>query len=111
MTNIAILVASGMLLVAYAVEHFGRRFRVPGVVLLIVTGLVARQVMDAMGMEHRWVEPIVPLLGTLGLILIVLEGALDLAVTRERRGLIVTAAASSLLGFLASLAAFGLMFH
>lgn len=111
MTNTAILVASGMLLLAYAVEHFGRHFRLPSVVLLIVTGLVARQVLQAADLHyHTMVEPMVPILGTLGLILIVLEGALDLSVTRERRGLIITAAAASLLGFLASLGAFVLMF-
>jgi hypothetical protein len=48
--------------------------------------------------------------GTIGLILIVLEGALDLTVSRERRALILDAAASSLSGFLVSLAAFALMF-
>jgi NhaP-type Na+/H+ or K+/H+ antiporter len=111
-TNTAILAASAILLLAYAIEHFGRHFRVPSVVLLIVVGLVARQVLEALGLHfHQWAAPVVPLLGTLGLILIVLEGALDLKVTRERRSLIVTAAASSLLGFLASLGAFALIFY
>jgi hypothetical protein len=109
-TNTAILAASGLLLLAYGIEHFGRHFRVPAVVLLIVTGLIARQALDAFGVRFHWVEPIVPVIGTLGLILIVLEGALDLTVSRERRALIVTAAASSLAGFLASLCAFALLF-
>jgi len=111
MTNTAILAASGLLILAYLLEHFGERFRLPVVVLLIVTGLIARQILDALDFNFlRWVEPIVPVIGTLGLILIVLEGALDLTVSRERRGLIITAAAASLLGFLATLAAFALLF-
>ena len=110
MTNTAILAASGLLLLAYGIEHFARHFRVPGVVLLIIAGLVARQVLDAFGWRFHWIEPIVPVIGTIGLILIVLEGALDLTVSRQRRALIVTAAASSLAGFLASLAAFALIF-
>jgi cell volume regulation protein A len=110
-TNTAILAASGLLLIAYAIEHFGRHFRVPSVVLLIVTGLVARQMLQAFDLHyHHWVQPIVPVIGTLGLILIVLEGALDLTVTRERHVLIITAAASSLLGFLLTLGAFALIF-
>ena len=109
-TNTAILAASGLLLLAYGIEHFGRRFRVPPVVLLIVAGLIARQVLDALGWKFHWVEPIVPVVGTIGLILIVLEGSLDLTVSRERRALIVDAAASSLAGFLVSLAAFALIF-
>ncbi|MFO1312363.1 MAG: sodium:proton antiporter [Burkholderiales bacterium] len=110
MTNTAILAASGLLLLAYGIEHFGRRFRLPSVVLLIVVGLVARQALDAIGWQFRWVEPIVPVVGTIGLILIVLEGALDLTVTRERRAMIATAAASSLAGFAAALASFALIF-
>ena len=109
MTNTAILAASGLLLFAYALERFGRRFRLPAVVLLIVTGLVVRQALDALGLHYHWVDPIVPILGTLGLILIVLEGALDLTVTRERLPLIFKSAASSLLGFVATLAGFALM--
>lgn len=111
MTNTAILAASALLLFAYALEHFGRRFRLPTVVLLIVAGLIARQILEALGLRFHWVDPIVPVIGTLGLILIVLEGALDLEVTRERQGLIITALASSLLGFLATLAAFALLFR
>jgi Na+:H+ antiporter len=110
MTNTAILAASGLLLLAYGIEHFGRHFRVPAVVLLIIAGLIARQVLDAFGWRFHWVEPIVPVIGTIGLILIVLEGALDLTVSRERGALITTAAASSLAGFLASLGAFALIF-
>ncbi len=110
MTNTAILAVSALLLVAYALEHFGRRFRVPGVVLLIVCGLAARQALDAFGVHLDWIEPIVPVIGTLGLILIVLEGALDLTVTRERTQLIVTAASASLAGFGLGVAGFTLMF-
>src|SRR4029450_14027877 len=99
MANTAVRAASGLLLLAYGIEHFGRHFRVPAVVLLIVAGLIARQILDAFGWRFHWVEAIVPVIGTIGLILIVLEGALDLTVSRERRGLIVTAAACSLRGF------------
>ncbi len=100
-----------MLLLAYAIEQLGKYFRVPGVVLLIVAGLIARQVLSGLGLHyHEWVEPIVPVIGTLGLILIVLEGALDLEITREKRGLILTAAAASIAGFLATLAGFGAAF-
>jgi Kef-type K+ transport system membrane component KefB len=101
-TNTAILAASGLLLLAYGIEHFGRRFRVPSVVLLIVAGLIARQVLDAFGWRFHWVEPIVPVIGTIGLILIVLEGALDLTVTRKpARDQRRRSGASSLAGFLA----------
>ena len=110
-TNTAILAASALLVFAYLVDAFGRRFRVPSVVLLILSGLVLRQVLDSLGVHLRWVDPIVPILGTLGLILIVLEGALDLTVTRDRRRLIAVSAASAVLGFAVALALFAVLFH
>ena len=110
MTNTAILAASGLLLFAYALDIVGRRFKLPSVVLLIATGLLVRHLTDAAGLHFNWVDPIVPVIGTLGLILIVLEGSLDLTVNRERSGLILTSAAAALLGFLASLWGFVLLF-
>lgn len=110
MTNTAILAASALLLLAYAIDHVGRRVRMPSVVMLIVVGLIARQCLDAFGVRYHWVDPAVPVFGTLGLILIVLEGALGLTVSRERRGLILTATVSSLAGFVTGIAAFALIF-
>ena len=110
MTNTAILAASALLLFAYAIEHLGRRFKLPAVVLLIGAGLAARQILDSLDLHFHWVDPVVPVLGTLGLILIVLEGALDLTVTRQRAHVMLAAAASSLLGFCLTLGAFAILF-
>jgi len=111
MTNTAILAASLLLLFAYLLDIVGRRWKLPSVVLLIVSGIAARQVLDSIHLHLHWIDPIVPVIGTLGLILIVLEGALDLEVSRERLGLIVKSAASTVLGLGATLAAFAALFH
>ncbi|MBK7081896.1 MAG: cation:proton antiporter [Betaproteobacteria bacterium] len=104
MSNNAILAVSGLLLFAYLLDVVGRRLRLPSVVLLIVTGIGLRLLLDRTGLHLSWVDPVVPVIGTVGLILIVLEGALDLEVTRSRASLIVASALSSALGFLAALA-------
>jgi len=111
MTNTAILAASALLVFAYLVDAVGKRFRLPSVVLLILTGMALRHVLDGAGLHLRWVEPMVPIIGTLGLILIVLEGALDLEVTRERRQLIAMSSAAALGGFVAALAIFAALFR
>jgi hypothetical protein len=110
MTETAILAASGLLLLAYLLDIAGRRYRLPAVVLLIGSGIALRQLLDPLGIELKWIEPIVPVLGTIGLILIVLEGALDLTVTRERMRLIAVSASSALLCFSVSMAAFAALF-
>jgi Kef-type K+ transport system membrane component KefB len=111
MTNAAILAVSGLLLVAYLLELLGRRLRLPSVALLIATGMCLRQVLDAAEIHLRWVDPVVPILGTVGLILIVLEGALDLELRRERARLIAVCAASALLGFVACVGVFAVLLH
>jgi potassium/hydrogen antiporter len=111
MTNTAILAVSALLVFAYLLDIFGRRRKVPSVVLLVVTGLIGRQVLDRFGLHLGWVDPIVPVIGTLGLILIVLEGALDLSLRRDRIGLIARAASSALAGFLACAALLTLAFN
>jgi potassium/hydrogen antiporter len=111
MTNTAILAASALLLFAYLLDIFGRRFKLPSVVLLIGAGMALRQGLDSIHYHLGWVDPIVPVIGTIGLILIVLEGALDLKVSRERLPLIALSFASTLLGIGATLAAFATLFH
>ena len=111
MTNTAILAASALLLFAYLLDIVGRRWKLPSVVLLIGTGIALRQVINSLDLHLGWVDPIVPVIGTLGLILIVLEGALDLTVSRERVGLIALSSVSTLLGFCTTFAAFAALFH
>ena len=110
MTETAILFASGLLLLAYFVNVAGRRYRLPSVVLLIASGIALRHLLDPVGVELTWIAPVVPVVGTLGLILIVLEGALDLNVTRGRLRLIAVSATSALLGFAATLAVMTILF-
>ena len=111
MTNTAILAASALLLFAYLLDIVGRRWKLPTVVLLIGTGIALRQIMDSTHLHLGWVDPVVPVIGTLGLILIVLEGALDLNVSRGRLGLMARSSASMLLGFCATFTGFTALFH
>ncbi|HQR12123.1 MAG TPA: sodium:proton antiporter [Casimicrobiaceae bacterium] len=111
MTNTAILAASALLLVAYLLDIVGRRWKLPSVVLLIGTGILLRQLLDSLDLQLKWVDPIVPVIGTVGLILIVLEGALDLEVSRERLRLIASSATSTVLGFCVTIFLFALLFQ
>ena len=111
MTNTAVLAVSALLVFAYLLDVFGRRTRLPPVVLLIVTGIAARQVLDGLNLHLGWVDPMVPIIGTVGLILIVLEGALDLSLRRERLPLIARASFVMLAGFMACVAGFTVLFQ
>lgn len=89
---------SAVVLIAYLFDFVGRFIRVPAVVLLLFSGLALRATSDAMGWQLGLPPDLLPVLGTFGLILIVLEGALDLRLTREAAPLIVRSTACAVLG-------------
>jgi cell volume regulation protein A len=110
-TNSAIIAFSGLLIFSYVLDIVGRRFRLPSVILLLVTGIAARQLLDRLDVHLTWVNALVPVVGTLGLILIVLEGALDLTLRRERMTLVARSATAAVLGFAACMAVLAALFH
>ncbi len=88
MTDPAILSASLFLLIVFGVERVCRRWGVPSVIVLVTSGLLTRPLLDSLGMQLGWADTLVPIVGTIGLVLIVLEGALDIDLKRERLRLI-----------------------
>lgn len=84
MTYQAILAASLFLLLAFAIERLGRATGIPAVIVLIVTGLAGKPVLAHFGLALEGLDAVVPIIGTIGLILIVLEGALDIELRRDR---------------------------
>jgi NhaP-type Na+/H+ or K+/H+ antiporter len=111
MTNTALLALSGLLVVAYLLDVFGRRFRLPSVVLLIASGIVARQLMDRFDVHLGFVKLLLPVIGTIGLILIVLEGGLDLNLKPGRRRFLLLTFGAATAGVLLTTAALALALH
>lgn len=93
-----LLALSGVVLLSYVFDIFGRRVRVPSVVMLVASGMGVRIALDIFELKIEFVDMVLPILGTLGLVLIVLEGALELHITREARGRIFRAGAMAVLG-------------
>lgn len=100
MLNWILLALSGIIILSYLFDAFAHHSRIPSVVLLIFSGILSRALLDHFGFSIPLLDVLLPIVGTLGLILIVLEGALDLKVSRDNMGLIARATACSLLGLL-----------
>lgn len=111
MTHPAILAASLFLLVAYGVDRIGTRRGIPSVMLLILTGLAARPALDAVDLRLTSLDSLVPIIGTVGLVLIVLEGAFDIRIQRGQARQVSIACAAAIMGFSLCLMAFGLSGH
>ncbi len=89
MTNYLLIALCVIILVSYIFDITSKYTKVPGVILLIITGVISRYALEYFNIAIPDLSGLLPLMGTLGLILIVLEGSLDLTLRREKQGLIV----------------------
>ncbi|WP_338872065.1 sodium:proton exchanger [Spirosoma sp. SC4-14] len=96
-SSILIIVLSLSVLISYAFDLLSSRFRTPSVLLLLLLGGLTRQATNYFEVQLPFVNTILPTLGTLGLILIVLENGLDLELHNEKLSLIRRTLLASLL--------------
>lgn len=73
-----------LILIAYLFDVSAQLTRIPSVIWLLAMGVTLRQATTILHIPMPDMEPLLPLLGTLGLILIVLEGALELELNRTK---------------------------
>lgn len=84
MTNYIILVLCLIIILAYIFDITSRYTKIPGVILLIFLGIFIHIVFDETGLKIPNLKPALPVIGTIGLILIVLEASLDLKLERKK---------------------------
>lgn len=90
MTITVIIIISILLLLAYLFDLTSARTRIPSVILLLFLGWGGRVIADFFSFQIPDLTPLLPIFGTLGLILIVLEGALELDFNKSKLKLIRT---------------------
>lgn len=73
-----------MLLLAYLFELSSAKTNVPAVIFLLFTGFLAGRISEFLELNIPNLNPVLPFLGTIGLILIVLEGSLELKVSKYK---------------------------
>lgn len=84
MTQSVLITLCILLLLAYVFDLSATWTRIPSVILLLLVGWLVRQGTDALHIVVPDLQPVLPILGTIGLILIVLEGSLELEVRRSK---------------------------
>ncbi|RNI31083.1 cation:proton antiporter [Rufibacter latericius] len=84
MTSGIIITLCTLLLVAYLFDLTSAKTKVPSVILLLAMGWVVRQGSGFFEVQVPNLSPLLPILGTVGLILIVLEGSLELEIDRTK---------------------------
>jgi Na+:H+ antiporter len=87
-SNGLVIIGSLIIIVSYLFNLVAKRYNIPSVLLLIILGIVLQIVVANTGAESPKLTPMLEILGTVGLIMIVLEASLDLELTGGKRKLI-----------------------
>lgn len=78
-----------LIIISYLIGIVSRKIKIPSVLLLILAGVLSKHLLTKFGLDILVGSTSMQLIGTLGLILIVLEGSLDLNIKREEAPLII----------------------
>jgi len=107
-----IIIFSTTIIVSYFFNLYAKKSGIPAVLMLIGLGVFINYGLQFSGIERPNLIPILEVIGVVGLILIVLEAALDLKLLKEKIGLIVKSFLVAFLGLggTAYLAALSLSF-
>ena len=106
-----IIVASLVIIISFLFNEFGRKTNIPSVLMLILLGILMKVGIDAMGITDLNFFPILEVLGIVGLIMIVLEAALELELKREKAVPIFKAFIIALIGLIGSAWVAALILH
>lgn len=101
MTSTIIITLCILLLIAYVFDLTSSRTRIPSVILLLLLGWAVRQVSAVLHITIPDLSELLPLFGTVGLILIVLEGSLELELNSSKTPVIKKSVMAALLPMLA----------
>ncbi|KIO76549.1 sodium:proton antiporter [Pedobacter lusitanus] len=87
-TYTTLIILSGLVIFSYLFDLVASKTKLPSVLLLLLLGIGLRVLVDQLHFQTFDFLKVLPTLGTVGLILIVFEGALELKYEREKNKLI-----------------------
>ncbi len=111
MTTAIIITICTLLLIAYVFDLTSSKTRIPSVILLLLLGWVVRQVSALIDVTIPDLSALLPILGTIGLILIVLEGSLELEFNHSKSPMVLKTFLMALLPMLALAFSVAALFH
>ena len=94
---VIIILASLLIVFSYIFTQISKFTKIPSVIFLIGTGVAAQYLVKSMGMDVPDLSQHLGLLGIIGLMMIVLEGALDIKIHRNKIKTILAAFATSVI--------------
>ncbi len=106
MTYYLLIALCIIIIIAYIFEITGKYTKIPGVILLIMTGIGINYFLAYLDIHIPDLSGLLPMMGTIGLILIVLEGSLDLTISAKKKHVITSSVSAAILLFVVFVAIF-----
>jgi NhaP-type Na+/H+ or K+/H+ antiporter len=110
-TGTILIIICSLIIVAYLLELLAKKLRIPAVLLLIGLGVGVKLITEQLGIITFDFMRVIPTLGTLGLILIVFEGGLELEYSQQKNKTIRNALLLSVLILIATALGIALVFQ
>ena len=110
MSYYIIIAASLIIVLSYFFSLLDKQRSIPSVLMLILLGIILQFFSGPMGLKEFDFLPVLEVLGIVGLIMIVLEAALDLELTRDRLPLILKSLSLALILLVLSAFTFAAIF-
>lgn len=109
---ILIMALSGVIIMSFFFNILSKRTNIPAVILLIGLGMGVKGTLNGLGVfDESWqLNMLLEVLGNVGLVMIVLEAALDLKLDRSKASLIFRSFLIGVLGIAISMFALGFFF-
>jgi cell volume regulation protein A len=111
MTTAIIITICLLLLLAYIFDISSPLTKIPSIILLLLLGWLVRQTTDFFQLHIPELNPLLPIFGTIGLILIVLEGSLELELNKSKISIIKKSSLNALIPMFALAFLFAFAFH
>ena len=111
MTITIIIILCTLLLLAYVFDISSPLTKIPSVILLLVLGWSFRSVLDLFDIVPPDLNVLLPILGTIGLILIVMEGALEVELNRSKVNVIKKSSLMAVLTLVVLAVSIGYFIH
>ncbi len=99
MTNYIILILCIIIILSYLFDISAKYSKIPGVIFLIALGIGIQYLVRVMNIAIPNLKPVLPVIGTIGLIMIVMEASLDLRLERKKKKLIIRSVSSAIILF------------
>jgi NhaP-type Na+/H+ or K+/H+ antiporter len=110
-TELLIIICSCIIVLSYIFSMLSRYIRIPSVLLLLFTGIAARLLSDKYQWSIVFPEKLTEALGSIGLIMIVLEAGLDLKLGRDKVKLIRNSLLAAIFIFVISAGGIAIILH